>query len=201
MSFTDVNKIVMVGGTSQIPFIKTYWQNKINPEKQELIYHDPFSSVAFGAALYAGRVSKSSGVKMPLELNTVSSYNIALQKPSHSNDNDILIFKNSPLPISAKRIYRIGPNEILKFALVQYWDENEIFKLGTIKIGPFQNIENWTVELFVENRSNGTIAVKVKSATNGKDLKFSFEKEESKYEYNAEDQRKLLNSITINNIF
>lgn len=201
ISFSDVNKIVMVGGTSQIPFIKSYWHSKINKDKQELIYHEPFSSVAFGAAIYASKMSQSAGIKMPIELKTVSTYNIAIQCNDSVKEFDLLIFKNSPLPIQAKRIYSLRTNEKIGLKIVQYWDENEVFKLGTINIGPYPNTENWKIELQLENRSNGTIGVKVKNTANGKDLKFSFEKEQSKYEYNVEEQKKLLNSITINNIY
>jgi hypothetical protein len=138
---------------------------------------------------------------MPLEMKTVSTYNIALESKISNNSNDVLIFKNSPLPVSAKRIFVIGPNDAIKLSLVQYWDENEPFRLGKIKIGPYNNSENWNVELLIENRSNGTIAIKTKNTANNKDLKFVFEKEPTKYEYNAEEQKKMLNSITINTIF
>jgi molecular chaperone DnaK (HSP70) len=202
ISFKEVNKIVMVGGTSQIPFIKTYWQNQINANKQEIIYHNPFSSVALGAALYANSLQNDSGIKMPLELSSVSTYNIALGNKLESNKaNDLLIYKNSPLPILAKRIYQLAPGKELAFSLMQYWDEKDVFLLGEIQIGPFDNTEVWTLELAIENRANGTIGVKLKNSGNGKDLKFNFEKEHAKYEYDATSQKKLLDDIIINNIY
>jgi len=200
ISFLDIHKIVMVGGTSQIPFIKSYWKNKINPESQELIYHDPFSSVALGAAIYAGRIGKNSGIKVPLELKTVSTYNIAILGNASSKDFDLLIFKNSPLPIQAQRFYTLKPNEKIDLKIVQYWDENDVFALGTLHIGPYLNDDDWRIELLIENRSNETMGVKVKNTANGKDLKFSFDKEQSKYVYNTEEQKKLLNTLTINTI-
>jgi molecular chaperone DnaK (HSP70) len=202
ISFKEVNQIVMVGGTSQIPFIKTYWQNQINANKQEIIYHNPFSSVALGAALYANSLQNDSGIKMPLELSSVSTYNIALGNKLESNKaNDLLIYKNSPLPILAKRIYQLAPGKELAFSLMQYWDEKDVFLLGEIQIGPFDNTEVWTLELAIENRANGTIGVKLKNSGNGKDLKFNFEKEHAKYEYDATSQKKLLDDIIINNIY
>jgi molecular chaperone DnaK (HSP70) len=202
ISFKEVNKIVMVGGTSQIPFIKTYWQKQINPEKQELIYHDPFSSVALGAALYAGSLQQNAGIKMPLELTSVSTYNIALRNKQDTNDtNDLLIYKNSPLPVQAKRVYQLAPGKKLALSLLQYWDEKDVFLLGELQIGPYANTEVWALELAIENRANGTIGVKLKNTANGKDLKFNFEKEHAKYEYDAVSQKKLLDDLIINNIY
>lgn len=202
ISLSDINKIVMVGGTSQIPFVKTYWQKRLNSGKQQLINHNPFSSVALGAAIYAGKLSEDNGINSLIELKSVSTYNIAVRNELlGQKQNDVLIYKNSPLPTQAKRIYSISPGANLNLLVVQYWNEEEVIKLGTIKIGPYNNQENWAIELLVENRANGTIGLKVKQVATATDLKFIFEKEKAKHEYDATAQKKILEEVVINNIY
>jgi molecular chaperone DnaK len=203
ISFSDVNKIILVGGTSKIPFIKEYWQKKIDTAKQEIVFYDPLNAVALGAGVYAASFIQSSGnIRKPLELKSVSSYNIAIKiKDDPKSQNDILIYKNSPLPITGKRIIRILQGQIINLQLVQYWDTSEVFPVGIIKIGPYSDLHNWNIELSVENRSNGTIGLKVRNVDSHRDLPFEFFKEESKYKYNFKEQKKLIDSVTINNIY
>lgn len=201
MPFNMINKLVMVGGTSQIPFIKEYWVSQLEAGKQELVFYDPLHSVALGAAMYAGTLANKNGIAMPLELKSVSTYNIAITKNDATDVKDILIHKNTPLPVIAKRIISINAGQTISFRLTQFWDESHLFPLGKIVLGPYSNSSNTDIELSVENRSNGTIGLKVKNINNDQQLKFNFEKERSEHEYVYEKQKSLVESIVINNLY
>jgi molecular chaperone DnaK (HSP70) len=200
MPLSMIDKLVMVGGTSQIPFIKEYWLKQLNSERQSIISHDPLHSVALGAAIYAGTHSNKNGIGLPLELKSVSTYNIAIAKED-TEINDLLIHKNTPLPVIAKRVFNLNAGHGLSLKLMQYWDEAHPFTLGKIKLGPYSNSSITEAELSVENRSNGTIGLKVKNINTDQPLKFNFEKEKSEHQYVYEKQKALVDNIVINNLY
>jgi hypothetical protein len=220
LQLEDVDKIILIGGTSRFSFIKDYWQAKLNPAKQQLIYHEPMNAVAYGAALYAASLVKDAGkIVSPIELHNVSTYTIALKDISghgagsgYGGDSghgagsgyDILINKNSPLPVKAVRHLKVGNTvrQFIALELCQFWDpEDEIFRLGVFRAGPFNWADEYLVELTVENRANGTIGIKLRNMDNGKEIKPEFETHHSGYEFNFEEQKAFLNELTINSIF
>ncbi len=203
MQFTDVNKLVLIGGTSSSKLVYNFWKQKIAPH-QELIYHQPLSSVAKGAALYAASFSSgSSSLVTPIELRSVSTYNIGLLLSNSDRQQiDLLIHRNIPLPVSSKKVYRINPSktDFVLIELCQFWDPQEdLHKLGTIKAGPFGPVSEFLLEVNVENRLNGTIGIKLKNAENGRDIKFEFIRKESGYKYDFLQQKSLLDNIYLNN--
>lgn len=202
MQWSDIDKIILTGGTSNSYLIQQYWQQKILP-KQELIAHQPLSSVAKGAALYAESLGNSngSGYVQRIELKGVSTYNIGLiVDAEHDKQVDLLIHRNSPLPISAKKVYKVNTNTTyLEIILCQYWDIDNVQELGTIKAGPFALTDPMYIEALVENRANGTISVKLKNADNGKDIRVEFVKKKSKHDYDFQQQKALVESVYLNN--
>jgi molecular chaperone DnaK (HSP70) len=208
MEFSHINKMILIGGTSSSKLVYNFWKQKINP-KQELIYHQPLSSVAKGAALYAasfntGNEQKSSVREIePIDLRSVSTYNIGLSIVNDPSDNiALLIHRNTPLPVSSKKIYKVNPQttEYVNLELCQYWDAKEdLHKLGTIKCGPFKFFSEFYLEVIIENRLNGTIGIKLKNADNGKDIKFEFIRKESNHKYDYVQQKALIDSVYLNN--
>lgn len=205
MQLSDINKIVLIGGTSSSKLVYNYWKQKVTP-KQELIYHQPLSSVAKGAALYAASFSDHSsngGAEVtPIDLKSVSTYNIGLAVSTDENRPiDLLIHRNTPLPVSSKKVYKINPKttDFISFDLCQFWDPKEdVHQLGTIKAGPFSAFSEFYLEVAVENRLNGTIGIKLKNADNGRDIKFEFIRKESNHKYDFHQQKSLVDGIYLN---
>lgn len=204
MQFSDLNKIVLIGGTSSSKLVYNFWKNKVS-DKQELVYHQPLSSVAKGAALYAASFSNGNSAEIvPIDLKSVSTYNIGLAIPGNDTKKhiDLLIHRNTPLPVSSKKVYRINPQQKDSFEieLCQFWDPQEdVHKLGTIKVGPFGPVSEFHLEIAVENRLNGTIGIKVKNADNGRDIKFEFIRKASNHKYDFQQQKTLVDSVYLNN--
>jgi molecular chaperone DnaK (HSP70) len=204
MEFSDINKIVLVGGTSSSKIVYNYWKQKINP-KQELIYHQPLMSVAKGAALYAAALADHAGGSKikPVELKSVSTYNIGLKLSEDQDTNiDLLIHRNTPLPVSSRKVYKINTQktDYVSLDLCQFWNVAEdVQKLGTIKAGPFSMYADFYLEVMVENRLNGTIGIKVKNADNGNDIKFEFLRKASDHKYDFAQQKSLVDGIYLNN--
>lgn len=200
VGLNDISQIILVGGTSHIPFIRGYWAGQIDRSRQKLVFHEPFSSVALGAAAYAATMNYSDHTRQ-FSLNTVSTYNIGIKNAdSPKSKLDILIHKNLPLPTTAHRSLQVMPNVKTVLSFVQSFDaRDENAVTGTLVLGPYSS-EVKNVELLVENKANGTISIKVKDAESGKSLKFAYEKLQTKYHYELSEQRALINSININNI-
>jgi molecular chaperone DnaK (HSP70) len=203
MQFTDVNKVVLIGGTSSSKLVYNFWKKKMGPN-QELVYHQPLSSVAKGAALYAASFSNGTSQEIrPIDLKSVSTYNIGLIAANDPRKTiDLLIHRNTPLPVSSKKVYPVNPQQLdyLELELCQFWDPQEdIHKLGTIKIGPLSMMQVAYVEVAVENRQNGTIGIKVRNADNAKDIKFEFIRKTSAHKYDFQQQKSMLDNIYLNN--
>ncbi len=203
ISFQDLNRILLVGGTCKMPLIKEYWQNKINPATQQIDFYDPLNAVASGAAIYASTLTTASGrIEAPLQLHTVSTYNIAIASGDEKRSYDILINKNSPLPVTAKRIFNMShfPGGT-KVQLVQFWDASEkIFELGTIQIDVAMANMHKQIELIVENKANNTIGVKMTDAISGKPLSVNWDQHKQQQQFNITQQKALLQGLQINNI-
>ena len=203
MQFSNIHKMILIGGTSSSKLVYNFWKNKIG-KHQELIYHQPLSSVAKGAALYAASLSDNVGMTQmrPIELRSVSTYNIGLavlDRPDRKIDT--LIYRNTPLPVSAKRIYEIDParNNTLRFGLCQFWEESDVQQIGIVKAGPFEAGAPFFLEANIENRLNGTIGIKLFNASTGKDIRFEFIREESHYKYDYNGQQALVDNVYLNN--
>lgn len=205
LQLADIHKIVLIGGASSSPLVYDYWKQKIDTDRQTIIYHQPLTSVAKGAALYANSISKSAtGFQSSIELNNVSTYHIALQD-MNTGDTEVIVSKNLPLPVTGiKRIY-IAPQqqaEQYQFMLVQFFDQSEeVQELGLISITEMPvKTTGYQLEIMVENKINGTLGLKVKDSQTQQNIKFEFTKKRQLHEYNFDEQYKLINSYYINNI-
>jgi molecular chaperone DnaK (HSP70) len=204
MQFSDVNKIVLIGGTSSSKLVYNFWKRKVNP-KQDLVYHQPLSSVAKGAALYAASFAddRNSAEIAPIDLKSVSTYNIGLiNVKDPAKKIDLLVHRNTPLPVLSKKVYKINTRQSseVQFDLCQFWDpKDDLHQLGTIKAGPFSLLADFYLEIAIENRLNGTIGIKLKDAENGRDIKFEFIRKESNHKYDYKQQKSLVDGIYLNN--
>ncbi len=201
MQLSDINKFILIGGTSSSKMVYNFWKSRLQPT-QELVYHQPLSSVAKGAALYAASLNSDGHDNIQaLDLRSVSTYNIGL-KIAGQNNIDLAIHRNSPLPVNAKKVYRVNPQHMSEFKaeLCQFWDAQvDLHLLGTIVVNSFQTFNEFLLEINIENRQNGTISVKVKNADTGKDMKFEFIKKESQHKYDFSSQKALLENMYLNN--
>lgn len=202
MQLSDIHKFILIGGTSNSKMVYNYWSKKMGPH-QELIYHQPLSSVAKGAALYASSLGDMShgGGMQPIDLKSVSTYNIGLQLEGQKNI-DLAIHRNTPLPVVSKKMYRINPAVSQSFTanLCQFWDaDTDLYQLGTIVVPQFNTLNEFLLEVNIENRQNGTIGVKVRNADTQQDIRFEFIRKESGHKYDFQQQKSFLDAVYVNN--
>lgn len=205
IQWSDINKMILTGGSSSSEWVQQYWQKKMLPA-QQLIFDQPLSSVAKGAAIYAEslRSQQGTGHVQGIELKGVSTYNMGLIfNPENNSEIDLLIHRNTPLPVSGKKVYRVPANTSYAYIMLcQYWDAaDEVQQLGTIKAGPFTLNQDLYLEVNVENRLNGTIGVKLKNADNGADIRVEFVKKSATHIYDFQKQKELVENVFLNNYF
>lgn len=203
MSLSDVQRIVLTGGASNANYVNTYWQNLIDPSKQKIVRHQPLVSIAKGAAIFAGSLSQngSHDYVSSYSMSNVSAYNVGIRAGGSGTFSKV-IDRNVPLPISGRTELSIhgtaGSAVILH--LCQYIDHTDDMDLiGVIEIAQ-RNLGNCNrVEVFVENKRDGTLALKVKNPLNGQNIPFAFERHTGEVnDFLA--TKKFVQSISINAI-
>jgi len=108
MSFSDISRIVLVGGTTYIPFIKDSLRNISNTIVDDSI--DPTTAVIVGAAYYAGSQPKPVVQKPAVENEKPkASIEVKLSYEAFTNDKEELIAFKTAAPFTG--YYRITRND------------------------------------------------------------------------------------------
>lgn len=101
MSFSDIDKIILVGGSSRIPYIKKCIKELANKEPYSDI--NPDEAVAIGAAIYANDPN--------LSVCDVCSHSLGIVVLNNNKKtNSIIIPRNSSIPITKSKKY-VVPEE------------------------------------------------------------------------------------------
>ncbi|CAI9269267.1 unnamed protein product [Lactuca saligna] len=103
MNKTDVNEVVLVGGSTRIPKIQELLSDFFNgKELSKNIQSD--EAVAYGAAVLAAKLSgeNSQKVKNLVLLDVVP---LSLGVSIHDGSSSVIIKRNSPIPVKQERIY------------------------------------------------------------------------------------------------
>jgi molecular chaperone DnaK len=206
VSVTDVDSVILVGGSSMVPLIKKKITDIFNKSTQKVLFHNPMKAVAAGAAMHVCQLGGDAGkYSMPPELKGVTGYNIGIRSIDSVSGRvkiDTIISKNIPLPVTVcKTYYTTHPAQkkmLLDF--VQYIDRGASpISLGNMVIMLTPGLsQHYPIEVTVENTVNGTVNVRAYDPQNGRELKQTFGRDgaESNYLYT---QKALVNTININN--
>ena len=111
----DVDEIVLVGGSSRIPYVREVIKEFFRKEPVQVI--DPDKAVVYGAALYAGmryqelgggqEASRTEEAKVSLKLQDVCAHSIGLLLTKDTDTREktdyILIEENTPIVAEAEQ--------------------------------------------------------------------------------------------------
>ena len=203
----DVNSLLLVGGSSQVPLVEERLRTIFNRPGQNVFHHEPSKAVAYGAALHASQLSGEAAMwQIPPELRGVSGYNVGIRTrdlAAGSVTVDTLIKKNMPIPTKANKTYYTtrANQERMVLDFVQYRDQREMVGLGQLVVGPLNAPRpNYAVEVTTEYREDGTIAVQAYDGQTGIELEQVFGKMGDDGTGYLAAQRSLVRSTTINNV-
>jgi molecular chaperone DnaK len=108
LSWDKLDRILLVGGSTRMPAVRQMVQTLSGKEPDTSIAAD--EAVAYGAALHAGQLlQRHRGEMPPFSVKNVNSHSlgvVASEPGSRRRRNAVIIPRNTPLPVSAKRVFR-----------------------------------------------------------------------------------------------
>lgn len=203
MSLSDVQRMVLTGGASNAKYVHTYWQQFIDPARQKIVRHQPLVSIAKGAAIYASSLTKGgpSEYLSSYSMTNVSAYNVGI-RIAGSDAFHKLIDRNLPLPVTGRVEVQLPPGITGKWpiALGQYIDHPEDMDLiGEAAIAPEYAAGGKRVLVVVENKSDGTLGLKIRNPLTDQAIPFSFERNSGDVS-SFEEAKEFVQRISINAI-
>lgn len=96
LTFGDVERIILVGGTTYIPYIKEALRNISGTIIDESI--DPTTAIITGAAFFAGAhtIAENQGITQERKADVASALDVKLSFEAYSNDlEELIAFKTS----------------------------------------------------------------------------------------------------------
>jgi molecular chaperone DnaK len=108
LDWADIDRVLLVGGSSRMPAVVEMLRNLSGQEPDCSV--SPDEAVAHGAALHAGQIlAQHRGEPPPFQIRNVNSHSlgvVATDAKTKRERNAILIPRNTPLPVSARRIFK-----------------------------------------------------------------------------------------------
>lgn len=171
LDWTDVDRVLLVGGSSRMPMVADMLRRVTGKEPDRSV--SPDEVVAHGAALYANLLKKAAeSTDAPafkvINVNSLSLGIVGLDPKTGIKRNVIIIPKNSPLPCQAVRRFSTAKvnQRSVRVAVVEGESERpeHCIPLGecVIRDLPPGLPQNTEVEVEYEYASNGRIAVRAR---------------------------------------
>lgn len=108
LDWRDIDRVLLVGGSTRMPAVIEMLRELSGREPDRSVSLD--EAVAHGAALHAGRLlAESQGRPPAFSIRNVNSHSlgiVATEAKSRRTRNAILIPRNTPLPVTAKRVFK-----------------------------------------------------------------------------------------------
>lgn len=125
MEWKDIDKILMVGGSSRIPYIRS--RLKAYSGIEPSVDVNPDEAVCFGAAIYANNSDL-------FKIRDVCSHSlgVAVLDPRAEKINAVLIERNTPIPASAVKQFVVPSDDITTIQLELTEGEGEEIEYVTI---------------------------------------------------------------------
>ncbi len=108
LTWSEIHRVLLVGGSTRMPMVIDLLKQLSGREPDRSVAAD--EAVAHGAALHAGiLLAKSSGKRPKFSVRNVNSHSLGVlaNDPATKRErNAIIIPRNSPLPIAARRRFK-----------------------------------------------------------------------------------------------
>ncbi|QDU93373.1 Hsp70 family protein [Lignipirellula cremea] len=108
LEWSDIDRVLMVGGSTRMPAVADMLQ-KLSGKAPDCSV-SPDEAVAHGAALHAGLLlDRHEGISPAFKIKNVNSHSlgvVATDAQTKRKRNAILIPRNTPLPVTAKRVFK-----------------------------------------------------------------------------------------------
>lgn len=206
LKFTDINSILLVGGSSMIPYIRERLKKIIPNGAFQISFHEPMKAVAHGASLHALQISgEAEQYDIPPEFKGVTGYNVGIRTIDPRNGRvkiETLVKKNMPLPIKAKRVFYTSKQnqKYMNLEFVEFISSNEeVILIGNLRIGPLTYPKlNYPIEVTLEISEDSIVSIIAYDPSTGIELEQKFGQDQRDDGYLLR-QRMQIKSVLINN--
>jgi molecular chaperone DnaK len=187
MTWSDIDRVLLVGGSSRMPMVIEMLRKLSGKEPDASV--SPDEAVAHGAALHAGiLLDKSLGKSPSFKIRNVNSHSLGVvgTDPATKRErNAVLIPRNTPLPVVARRLFRTqkkGQNSVL-LQIVEGESSSpaDCTQIGRCAIRnlPENLPEQAPIEVKFQYKENGRLIVVVTLPGTGTTLKHELTRENS----------------------
>ncbi|MCA9215908.1 MAG: Hsp70 family protein [Planctomycetales bacterium] len=187
LTWDDIDRILLVGGSTRMPAVVDLLQQMSGKEPDTSIAADEV--VAHGAALRAGILMQNdTGERPRFNIKNVNSHSlgvVAVDPATKRPRNAILIPRNTPLPVSAKRTFKTqkdGQNSVL----VQIVEGESATPDHCVQVGrcsvrdlPPELPAETPIEVRFHYEENGRLQIKVAVADAKKEIRHEINRENS----------------------
>jgi molecular chaperone DnaK len=187
LTWDQLDRVLMVGGSSRMPAVPDMLRNLSGKEPDCSV--SPDEAVAHGAALHAGIILDRFAGKSPsFKIKNVNSHSlgvVAMDTKTKRSRNAILIPRNTPLPVAAKRIFRTqktGQRSILvQIVEGESASPDDCSQIGKCSVRDLpQNLPAQTpIEVRFRYHENGRLAIQVNVQGTDKQLTHEISRENS----------------------
>jgi molecular chaperone DnaK len=187
LRWTDMDNVLLVGGSTRMPMVAKMLRELSGKEPDASVAVD--EAVAHGAALHAAiLLAKNRGEQPAIQITNVNSHSLGVVATDARTDrkrNAILIPRNTPLPVTAKRVFRTQKAS-QQSILVQIVEGESASPEDCSQIGkcvvrdlPHDLPAQTPIDVKFSYQENGRLTVHVSVAGTGRELKHEIARENS----------------------
>ncbi len=187
LGVNDIDRVLLVGGSTRMPMVRQMLKEFAGRDPDASVSAD--EAVAHGAALHAGIVmARSLGNRQPFTIKNVNSHSlgvVATDPKTSRRRNAILIPRNTPLPVSAKRAFKTSRADqasiLVQIVEGESASPEECSQLGkcTVRDLPKGLPAGTPIEVKFRYAENGRLNIGVKVANTDKELQHEITRENS----------------------
>lgn len=188
----EIDLILLVGGSTKIPFVKKYVKELMGQEPANLIH--PELSISMGAAIQAAMLSNEISGEDGILITDVNPYalgvRILVEEYFMLNDDymDIIIPRNVTIPVTKKKIYTTFKDYQTVVDIQVYQGEqtqaskNNFLGNFLVKGIPAAKADKEKIEIQFSYNTNGILEVTATIISTGESAKLSIDIHSSKQE-------------------
>lgn len=203
LTWSDLDRVLLVGGSSRMPAVVAMLRSLSGKEPDCSV--SPDEAVAHGAALHAGLLlSQRAGQSPAFQIRNVNSHSlgvVATDPKTRRQRNAILIPRNTPLPITARRVFKThktGQKSILvRIVEGESLSPDDCSQLGkcTVRRLPAHLPVQTPIEVRFHYEVNGRLTVNVRVEGTGKELQHEMMRENSLTRDQLDSWRKYVSGL------
>jgi molecular chaperone DnaK len=203
LAWEQIDRVLLVGGSSRMPAVVEMLRGLSNKEPDCSV--SPDEAVAHGAALHAGLLlANQQGQRPSFHIKNVNSHSlgvVATDSKTRRQRNAILIPRNTPLPVAARRVFKTqktGQRSILVRIVegesLSPEDCSQLGKCSVRNLPPNLPLQT-PIEVRFRYEENGRLTVNVRVEGTGRELQHEMTRENSLTQDQLDSWRKYVSGL------